>query len=181
MIYDNNSSDRTAQVAGDAGATVRAEPMRGKGNVVRRMFSDIDADIYVMVDGDQTYDAGSARYMIERLISENLDMVVATRLEAKGEGIFPVGHRWGNVMLTWFVGVLFGKRFCDILSGYRVLSKRFVKSFPGLSTGFEIETELTIHALELRMPIGEVETPYLERPEGSVSVREQTRHISGRL
>jgi glycosyltransferase involved in cell wall biosynthesis len=168
-IYDNNSSDQTAEAARDAGAVVRLEPLRGKGNVVRRMFSDIDADIYMMVDGDQTYHAGSAQLMIERLIRDNLDMVVGTRLDSAGKGLFPTGHRWGNTMLTWFVGVLFGKRFRDIFSGYRVLSKRFVKSFPGLSTGFEIETELTIHALALRMPVGEIETPYFERPKGSSS------------
>ncbi len=168
-IYDNGSSDRTAEIASAAGATVRSEPMRGKGNVVRRMFSDVDADIYVMTDGDETYDASSSRLMIEALISGNLDMVVGTRLDSTSNGLFPAGHRWGNAALTWFVGVLFGKRFRDVLSGYRVLSKRFVKSFPGLSTGFEIETELTIHALELRMPVGEIETPYFERPDGSSS------------
>jgi glycosyltransferase involved in cell wall biosynthesis len=168
-VYDNNSSDRTKDEAREAGAIVRNEPAKGKGNVVRRMFSDIDADIYVMADGDQTYAASSARAMVAKLIRENLDMVVGTRLDSKRAGLFRAGHRFGNRMLTAFVGALFGKGFCDILSGYRVFSKRFVKSFPGLSTGFEIETELTIHALVLRMPVAEVEAPYFERLEGSVS------------
>jgi glycosyltransferase involved in cell wall biosynthesis len=168
-VYDNDSSDRTQDEARKAGAIVRSEPMRGKGNVVRRMFSDISADIYVMADGDQTYAVFSSRSMVAKLIRENLDMVVGTRLNSKGDGLFRAGHRLGNGMLTAFVGVLFGRRFRDILSGYRVFSKRFVKSFPGLSTGFEIETELTIHALVLRMPVGEVEAPYFERLEGSVS------------
>ncbi len=168
-VYDNSSSDRTVEVALEAGAIVRREPIRGKGNVVRRMFADIDADIYVMADGDQTYDAVSVPAMVDKLVWENVDMVVGTRLESESDGLFPLGHRIGNVIITWFVGLLFGERFRDILSGYRVFSRRFVKSFPALSTGFEIETELTIHALELRMPVAEVETRYFKRPDGSVS------------
>jgi glycosyltransferase involved in cell wall biosynthesis len=168
-VYDNNSSDRTGEVAHQAGAIVCREPMQGKGNVVRRMFADIDADVYVMADGDQTYDAVGAPAMIAKLVQENLDMVVGTRLDSEGDGLFPPGHRLGNAMLTKFVGLLFGNRFRDILSGYRVFSRRFVKSFPALSSGFEIETELTVHALELGMPVAEVETRYFKRPEGSRS------------
>jgi glycosyltransferase involved in cell wall biosynthesis len=168
-VYDNSSSDRTADVAGQAGAIVRREPAPGKGNVVRRMFADIDADVYVMADGDATYDAAVAPAMITQLVGDNLDMVVGTRLDSEGAGLFRRGHRLGNVMLTRFVGLLFGEQFRDMLSGYRVFSRRFAKSFPALSTGFEIETELTVHALELRMPVAEVETRYFQRPEGSVS------------
>lgn len=167
-VYDNNSRDRTAEVAEAAGAVVRREPLQGKGNVVRRMFADIDADIYVLVDGDATYDAASAPAMIHRLASERLDMVVASRVSTEAAA-YRAGHRFGNRMLTGFVARLFGKRFSDILSGYRVLSRRYVKSFPALAAGFETETELTVHALELRMPIAELETPYRARPEGSVS------------
>jgi len=168
-VYDNDSTDRTSELARGAGAIVRREPIRGKGNVVRRMFADIDADIYVMADGDQTYTAATAPVMIEKLVSENLDMVVGTRLASQGDALFRAGHRLGNVVLTRFVGFLFGTRFRDMLSGYRVFSRRFVKSFPALSTGFEIETELTIHALELSLPVAEIETPYLDRPRGSTS------------
>jgi glycosyltransferase involved in cell wall biosynthesis len=168
-VYDNSSSDRTAHVAREAGAIVCQEPTPGKGNVVRRMFADIEADVYVMADGDQTYDAASSPVMISKLLGENLDMVVGTRLDSKGEHIFRPGHRFGNIVLTRFVRLLFGKGFTDVLSGYRVFSRRFAKSFPALSTGFEIETELTVHALELRMPVAEVETLYFRRPEGSVS------------
>jgi glycosyltransferase involved in cell wall biosynthesis len=168
-VYDNNSSDRTREVAREAGAIVRKELMQGKGNVVRRMFADIEADIYVMADGDDTYDAAIAPRMIDQLIEQNLDMVVGTRLESRGDSLFRRGHRFGNIALTWFVGLLFGSQFRDILSGYRVFSKRFVKSFPALSSGFEVETELTIHALELRMPVTEVDTKYSARPQGSVS------------
>ncbi len=167
-VYDNNSKDRTAEVAHAAGAIVGRETRQGKGNVVRRMFADIDADIYVMVDGDATYDAPSAPKLIERLISENLDMVVGTRVDREAAA-YRRGHRSGNALFNWFVASMFGDVFTDILSGYRVFSRRFVKSFPALSGGFEIETELTIHALELGMPVGEVETPYYSRPEGSTS------------
>jgi glycosyltransferase involved in cell wall biosynthesis len=167
-VFDNNSTDRTVAVAGEAGAEVRREHKQGKGHVVRRMFADVDADVYVLVDGDATYDAPSAPRMIEKLVSEHLDMVVALRLD-KEQAAYRRGHRTGNWMLTSFLSSVFGHSFKDILSGYRVFSRRFVKSFPVLSDGFEIETELTVHALELSMPVAEVETPYFARPEGSVS------------
>jgi hypothetical protein len=141
---------------------------QGKGHVVRRMFADVEADIYLLVDGDATYDAPSAPKMIEKLLSENLDMVVGCRVEKERESYRP-GHRFGNQLFTGFVAQVFGRAFHDILSGYRVFSRRFVKSFPALSTGFEIETELTVHALELGMPVGEIETPYFARLEGSQS------------
>ena len=167
-IYDNNSRDRTADVAREAGAVVRTERRQGKGHVVRRMFADIDADIYLLVDGDATYDAPSAPRMIEKLLAEHLDMVVGLRVD-KEQAAYRRGHRTGNWMLTSFLSSVFGQAFKDILSGYRVFSRRFVKSFPVLSDGFEIETELTVHALELAMPVAEVETPYYARPEGSFS------------
>ena len=167
-VYDNNSKDRTSAVAAAAGAIVRTEPLQGKGNVVRRMFADIDADIYLMCDGDITYDAASAPALIEKLISENLDMVVGCRVD-QDVAAYRAGHRFGNALFTGFVANLFGNRFTDILSGYRVFSRRYVKSFPALSNGFEIETELTVHALQLRMPIGELNTPYGARVEGSTS------------
>jgi glycosyltransferase involved in cell wall biosynthesis len=167
-VYDNNSSDRTAAVAREAGAEVRSERRQGKGHVVRRMFADIDADIYVLVDGDATYDAPSAPRMVERLVDEHLDMVVGLRID-HAVAAYRRGHRTGNRMLTGFLSSVFGQAFKDILSGYRVFSRRFVKSFPVLSDGFEIETELTVHALELAMPVAEIETPYYARPEGSVS------------
>jgi hypothetical protein len=167
-VYDNNSTDRTVQVARKAGAVVGNETRQGKGHVVRRMFADIDADVYVLVDGDATYDAPSAPRMVEKLVAENLDMVVGTRADRE-ESAYRRGHRSGNYLFTWFVASMFGSSFTDILSGYRVFSRRFVKSFPALSTGFEIETELTIHALELGMPVGEIETPYFSRPQGSAS------------
>lgn len=169
-IYDNNSKDKTKEKAAAAGAVVRTEPLQGKGNVVRRMFADIDADVYVLVDGDDTYDAKSAPAMINRLVEENLDMVVGSRLQSTMEdAAFRHGHRFGNVLLTSAVSMLFGNRFTDMLSGYRIFSRRFVKSFPALAKGFEIETELTVHALQLSMPICEMQTPYKARPEGSVS------------
>jgi glycosyltransferase involved in cell wall biosynthesis len=168
FVYDNNSSDRTAAVARDAGAQVRSERRQGKGHVVRRMFADVDADIYVLVDGDATYDAASAPRMIEMLLSDHLDMVVGLRID-QAEAAYRPGHRVGNRMLTGFLSAVFGQAFKDILSGYRVFSRRFVKSFPVLSDGFEIETELSVHALELALPVAEIETPYYARPEGSVS------------
>ncbi|MCL7120865.1 glycosyltransferase family 2 protein [Escherichia coli] len=168
-VFDNNSTDSTAQVAEDAGATVHFVPLKGKGNVVRRMFSDVDADIYIMVDGDDTYDASSAPEMINHLIKNQLDMVVGCRQENGDQNTYRKGHRWGNKLLTGTVQTIFKGNFTDMLSGYRVFSRRYVKSFPCLSRGFEIETELTIHALELRMKYGEVNTKYGERPEGSVS------------
>src|SRR5256884_5827997 len=167
-VYDNNSSDRTAAVAREAGAEVRSEYRQGKGHVVRRMFADVDADVYVLVDGDATYDAPSAPRMIDVLLSEHLDMVVGLRVD-QSEAAYRRGHRTGNWMLTSFLSQVFGKAFKDILSGYRVFSRRFVKSFPVLSDGFEIETELSVHALELALPVAEVETPYFARPPGSFS------------
>ena len=167
-VYDNNSSDRTLEVAQKAGAVVRRERHQGKGRVVRRMFTDVEADIYVLVDGDATYDALSARPMILRLLEQRLDMVVAARVD-QDKAAYRAGHRAGNRLLTSFVTLVFGRVFSDILSGYRVFSRRFVKSFPVLSGGFEIETELTVHALELELPVGEVETPYYARVAGSMS------------
>ena len=168
-VYDNNSKDRTAAQAQAAGAVVRREPLQGKGNVVRRMFADIDADVYVMVDGDATYHAASAPAMIDRLVQENLDMVVGTRLKTEEQGAFRSGHQFGNRLLTGLVAWLFGGQFKDMLSGYRVFSRRFVKTFPALATGFETETELTVHAAALHMPVMEMETPYFARPEGTQS------------
>jgi glycosyltransferase involved in cell wall biosynthesis len=167
-VYDNNSTDRTIDVAQAAGAVVRTERHQGKGYVVRRMFADIDADIYVLADGDATYDAPSAPAMIARLIEEKLDMVVGARVHRE-EAAYRRGHQTGNRLLTRFVTNIFGRSFSDMLSGYRVFSRRFVKSFPVLSGGFEIETELTIHALELELPVAEVDTPYYARPKGSAS------------
>lgn len=167
-VYDNNSKDRTIAVAREAGAEVRNETHQGKGHVVRRMFADVDADVYVLVDGDATYDAPSAPKMIEKLVSGHLDMVVGLRVDQSVAAYRP-GHRAGNWMLTSFLASVFGETFRDILSGYRVFSRRFVKSFPVLSDGFEIETELSVHALELALPVAEVSTPYYARPEGSFS------------
>ncbi|WP_234681866.1 glycosyltransferase family 2 protein [Bradyrhizobium monzae] len=167
-VYDNNSRDSTAAVAREAGAIVRSERRQGKGHVVRRMFADVEADIYVLVDGDATYDAPSAPRMIDKLVDEHLDMVVGLRID-QSEAAYRLGHRTGNRMLTGFLSSTFGQEFKDILSGYRVFSRRFVKSFPVLSDGFEIETELAVYALELSLPVAEVETPYYARPEGSFS------------
>lgn len=167
-VYDNNSKDRTSQVAADAGAIVRSETLQGKGNVVRRMFADVEADIYLMCDGDITYDAASAPALVAKLLDNNLDMVVGCRIDSE-QASYRAGHRFGNALFTGSVARLFGNRFTDILSGYRVFSRRYVKSFPALSNGFEIETELTVHALELRMPIAELDTPYGARLEGSQS------------
>jgi len=167
-VYDNNSTDGSMQAARAAGAHVRRETRQGKGNVVRRMFADVDADIYVLVDGDATYDAPSAPAMISDLIENHRDMVVGARVDRE-DAAYRRGHRTGNSLLTSFVASVFGKTFTDILSGYRVFSRRFVKSFPVLSGGFEIETELTIHSLELDLPVGEIKTPYFARPEGSES------------
>jgi glycosyltransferase involved in cell wall biosynthesis len=167
-VYDNNSTDHTADAARKAGAVVRRESHQGKGYVVRRMFNDIEADIYLLVDGDATYDAASAPAMVAKLADERLDMVVASRIDRE-EAAYRRGHRAGNRLLTGFVAHMFGRAFSDILSGYRVFSRRFVKSFPILSGGFEIETELTVHALELDLPVGEVATPYYSRQQGSAS------------
>ena len=167
-VYDNNSTDGTAAAARAAGATVRTERLQGKGNVIRRMFADIEADAYVLVDGDDTYDAAAAPGMVAMLLQDRLDMVNGARV-SDAQAAYRPGHRLGNAVLTGLVAQIFGDRVTDMLSGYRVFSRRFVKSFPALSGGFETETEFTIHALELRMPIGEVPTPYKERPAGSVS------------
>ena len=167
-VYDNNSSDRTIAVAREAGAVVRSERIQGKGAVVRRMFADIDADVYVMADGDATYDAASAPRLVDHLLDEQLDMIVGSRVHEAVEA-YRRGHRFGNLALTGMLARLFGRSFTDILSGYRVFSRRFVKSFPSLSAGFEIETEISVHALELKMPCAEIETPYFARPEGSES------------
>lgn len=167
-VYDNMSTDRTAEVAAAAGAVVRRVGHRGKGNVVRRMFSDIDADIYIMVDGDATYDAGAAPALVRRMIDDNLDMVVGTRVDDDPEA-YRKGHRFGNWLLTTLVTKLFGHTFTDMLTGYRVFSRRFVKSFPSLSGGFEIETEITVHTLELRLATAEMPTRYSAREEGSQS------------
>ena len=167
-VYDNNSSDRTREVAAAAGAIVRSERMQGKGNVVRRMFADVDADIYVMADGDATYDAAAAPELVRRLIDEQLDMVVGAR-KSEVEEAYRRGHRLGNRLFTHILASLFGRSFTDIFSGYRIFSRRFVKSFPALSRGFETETEISVHALELAMPVGEELTTYGARPEGSHS------------
>jgi glycosyltransferase involved in cell wall biosynthesis len=168
FVYDNNSSDDTAQIAARAGAIVRAEPLQGKGNVIRRMFADIEADVYVLVDGDGTYDAATSDSMVRLLLERSLDMVNAARVPETDSAYRP-GHELGNRLLTGAVAAIFGDRIRDMLSGYRVMSRRFVKSFPALASGFETETELTVHALELRCPIAEVETVYRARPTGSQS------------
>jgi glycosyltransferase involved in cell wall biosynthesis len=167
-VYDNNSRDDTVAVARAAGAEVGRERRQGKGHVVRRMFADVEADVYVLVDGDATYHAPSAPEMIALLVDNQLDMVVGRRVDQVAAAYRP-GHRLGNRLLTGFLAAVFGQQFSDILSGYRVFSRRFVKSFPVLSDGFEIETELTVHALELALPVAEIETPYHARPEGSHS------------
>jgi glycosyltransferase involved in cell wall biosynthesis len=167
-VYDNNSSDDTARLAAEAGACVRREPLQGKGNVVRRMFSDIEADIFVLVDGDGTYDPHSAPRLVDLIVTHGLDMVNCARV-AVSDTAFRPGHAIGNRLLTGMVAWIFGNRMSDILSGYRAMSRRFVKSFPALSSGFEIETELTVHALEMRVPIAEFPAPYRERPHGSSS------------
>jgi len=168
LVFDNNSTDNTAADARTAGAEVFREKRQGKGFVVSRMFTDVEADVYVLVDGDATYHAPSVRVMIERLLDDRLDMVVGNRVDRE-EAAYRAGHRTGNWLLTSFVTQVFGPTFNDMLSGYRVFSRRFVKSFPVLSGGFEIETELTIHALELGLPVAEIDTPYYARPEGSAS------------
>src|SRR5690242_20304059 len=167
-VYDNNSRDRTVERAVAAGAVVRTERRQGKGNVVRRMFADIEADVYVLVDGDDTYHAGSAVMLVRMLIDQQLDMVNAARVTEIKKAYRP-GHRFGNQLITGIVAHIFGDHFRDLLSGYKVLSRRYVKSFPALTTGFEIETEMTVHALQLRMPVSEVPVPYKDRPDGSFS------------
>ncbi|MEO5774873.1 MAG: glycosyltransferase family 2 protein [Sphingomicrobium sp.] len=167
-VYDNNSRDRTVEVATAAGAIVRSERQQGKGHVVRRMFADVEADVYVMADGDLTYDPSSAQVMVDQLLADQLDMVVGTRRH-EAKDAYRGGHVLGNRLFTGMLSRLFGRSFTDIFSGYRVFSRRFVKSFPVLSSGFEIETEMSVHALELKMPVGELETVYAARPEGSHS------------
>jgi glycosyltransferase involved in cell wall biosynthesis len=167
-VYDNNSTDDTAAVAEAAGARVRHEAMQGKGNVVRRAFADVEADVYVMADGDGTYDAARAAELVDLLLDRQLDMVVGTRADDSPEA-YRRGHRAGNLLFNKAIAWLFGDTFTDIFSGYRVFSRRFVKSFPALSAGFEIETELTVHAIQLRMPVAEVPTAYRSRVEGSES------------
>lgn len=167
-VYDNNSTDDTRNLAVQAGAIVRSEHLQGKGNVVRRMFADIEAEVYVLVDGDGTYSAAAASHMVALLLGNSLDMVNAARVPIS-ELTYRPGHEFGNRILTGVVAAIFGNRIRDMLSGYRVLSRRFVKSFPALATGFETETEITVHALELRLPIAEIETPYGDRPLGSKS------------
>ena len=167
-VYDNNSTDNTRQAAEAAGAIVCTETLRGKGNVVRRMFADIEADIYVMADGDGTYDSTAAGKLIDKLVSENLDMVVGTRLGG-GEEAYRRGHQYGNQLFNRIVTHLFGEGFTDIFSGYRILSRRFAKSFPSASQGFEIETELSVHALDLRIASAEIDVPYGARMEGTES------------
>ncbi|MFC5085776.1 glycosyltransferase family 2 protein [Microvirga arabica] len=168
FVYDNNSTDRTAGVARAAGAIVRSEGRQGKGNVVRRMFADIEADVYVLADGDDTYDASASPRIIQHLIKGGYDFINGARVSTVAEAYRP-GHRLGNILLTQLVRIVFGRQFKDMLSGYKVFSRRFAKSFPAMSRGFEIETELTVHALELRMPCDELPTAYKERPEGSSS------------
>jgi glycosyltransferase involved in cell wall biosynthesis len=167
-VYDNNSRDNTIDVAQRAGAVVRKELRQGKGNVVRRMFADIEADVYVLVDGDDTYDASASEVLVKRLVEERLDFINAMRVSTAKDA-YRAGHRFGNWLLTGLVRQIFGRQFNDMLSGYKILSRRFVKSFPAMSSGFETETELAVHALELRMPSTEVATAYKERPPGSVS------------
>ena len=171
-VYDNNSTDNTTEIAREHGAIVRSETNKGKGNVVRRMFADIESDIYVLVDGDNTYDASRAPELIHKLINDELDMVIGSRIESNSKdkyAVYRLGHRFGNSIFSKLIAQLFGKQFNDVFSGYRVFSRRFVKSFPASSRGFEIETELTIHSLELRLPTAEIPTHYGARPEGSIS------------
>ncbi len=168
-VYDNRSSDGTGDIARSAGAVVRREERPGKGGVMRRMFAEVDADIYIVTDGDATYDAARAPEMVERLQRDDLDVVTGIRDHENRDSAYRHGHQFGNRAFNWLLGVLFGERPTDMFSGYRVMSRRFVKSFPAEARGFEIETELTVHALDLRVPVAEVRTQYFERPEGSTS------------
>jgi glycosyltransferase involved in cell wall biosynthesis len=168
-VYDNRSSDGTGDIARNAGAVVRREERPGKGGVVRRMFADVDADVYVITDGDATYDAARSREMVDLLVRDGLDVVTGVRDHGDRDAAYRRGHQLGNRAFNWLLGALFGERPADMFSGYRVMSRRFVKSFPAEARGFEIETELTVHALELRVPTAEVVTTYFERPEGSTS------------
>lgn len=183
FVFDNNSTDGTAAVARGCGARVLEVGLQGKGNVVRRMFADVEADVYVMVDGDATYDAAAAPVLVRKLLDEGLDMVVGARVSSD-QAAYRSGHRFGNVMLTRCVGFLFGRSFDDMLSGYRVFSRRYVKSFPAHAAAFETETELAVHALQLRMPVAEMPTDYGARPEGSQSKLRTYRdgfHILGTI
>lgn len=168
FVYDNNSTDDTAAQAREAGAVVQHESRQGKGHVVRRMLADIDADYYVLADGDATYHAPSARQMLDRLTAERLDLVNGRRIPEE-RAAYRTGHRFGNRMFTLLIARLFGRELKDVLSGYKVMSRRFAKSFPVYSSGFEIETELAVHALTLGVAIAEIDTPYLARPDGSTS------------
>ncbi len=161
-VFDNNSTDDSIQIAHGAGAIVRTEPSQGKGNVVRRMFADVDADVYIMADGDATYDSSAAPELVDLLVSQNLDMVNGARVNKESEAYRP-GHKFGNALFTGLVKFFFSSKINDLLSGYRVFSRRFVKSFPAVSDGFEIETELTVHAMQMRMPVGELQTSYFKR------------------
>ena len=167
-VYDNGSTDRTAEVAARHGAVVRREPRPGKGNVIRRAFADVDADTYVLIDGDDTYDASAVGDLLRVLVTEGLDHVVGTR-EASTLTAYRRGHAAGNRALNTVVSRLFGEPVTDMLSGYRVMSRRFVKSFPAISRGFEVETELTVHAVNLRVPQREVPVGFRDRAEGSES------------
>jgi len=167
-VYDNNSTDDTYKLAKDSGAIVRKEEYQGKGNVIRRMFSDIEADVYLVVDGDMTYDPSVASLMIDKLIDNNLDMVICARSEIS-DSAYRSGHKIGNYFFSSTIGKIFGKKISDILTGYKVLSRRFVKTFPAHGNGFDIEHEFTVHSLEMRLPIAEITTEYFPRPDGSES------------
>jgi glycosyltransferase involved in cell wall biosynthesis len=167
-VYDNNSTDPTIAAARAAGAAVFSEPLQGKGNVIRRMFRDVEADFYLLVDGDGTYDAAIAPRMVNLALEQRLDLVNCVR-QSTSTAAYRRGHQFGNALLTAMVKLIFGNRVRDMLSGYKLLSRRFVKSFPALAGGFDIETEITVHALELSLPIGHIEGAYRERPPGSVS------------
>ncbi len=169
FVGDNNSTDKTSEIARESGAVVLFEPLQGKGNVVRTMFANIEADVYILVDGDDTYDPKAAPGMLDQFLKQQLDMLVGTRDKTLTAEAYRAGHVLGNRIFTWFVGTLFGRVFSDIFSGYRFFSRRFVKSFPAMSEGFEIESEFTVHALELSMPVAECPTKYDSRPDGSVS------------
>ena len=167
-VYDNNSTDNTKEIAQKEGALVYQEKHQGKGNVVRRMFADVDADVYVMTDGDATYDIASVPAMIQKLVDEKLDVVTGVRKSVEQE-TYRAGHQFGNWLMTKVVHLFFGRQTDDMLSGLRVFSRRFVKSFPANSKGFEIETEITVYASSMRLPVADYQTPYYARPVGSVS------------
>ncbi|MCG3142035.1 MAG: hypothetical protein HDKAJFGB_03400 [Anaerolineae bacterium] len=168
-VFDNDSHDKTAEVAATLGARVHSVLERGKGRVVSRMFSDVDADVFLMVDGDGTYDLSNTREHLARVTASNIDMLMGSRIESYGESQSRRGHEMGNRLITWLVGVLFKRRFKDVLTGYRMMSRRFVKTAPVMADGFEVETMLTVHALEIRCQVIEVPIRYLSRPGGSAS------------